>query len=1061
MNFSFEGNYKPRRNINLGGVKSVDDKRALMAKAQAERKAREQDRLKLKSAQQIQNFFRGRKQASIIRHEQRKEFEQLLVQTQNETCLDRKKKSITTMARQLLLFYQPTSGDAPYLDGFIGLLLSPVSNTTSLLTDMFTTQDKETLDSWIWIACLLIKKVLLQSIKSHAPACQLLSLLIDPMTYPQHQNDRNRMRLVTFALFNTDLLRQIKDVVMLHTTMEKGPLENIVFQLATLSPPYDYPTSLLVQTYGKNKKITQYLTRPLLVRMLTLELLTQPFLLDHLSHHLATALVTHLPLKGILDTTATLFYHEDGQQQRLQNMAVAGLLMNITELSDIDSGKYLDGVLTTFLIQNQQQQQQQQKDGICQGYPSAPVNHDMMDVEDDSSSDDEEDNDIIMKEAVQVPGESQDEILPGIRARLELLYDSERVNHLLYRFMKLATSGNGEVIQSISSFFNTLMLRWPMKKDTILNTLLYKASNTHHLLQILWHAWSDSDESILFKEDQSIIRHLSEAVKSITDSKKTCFESWSVLFLLCEVYTRLLLTLGDEEFLEKNPSTVHSNPLGLAQVMELGTQLKNISFVMFWRANSMDLTQPIGFTGIQLTQLRTSVTHLLQQIHMRDSRRPFCPEDHWLIPDLDTDTFSSEAVAEEFNLESEQQQEHNMPLRPLRMISKGRLAVISPRLGLLNNIPFVIPFEQRVEIFRMFVQNDKKRNKVDEFYSRPKAAATVRRDHMLEDGFHSLNALGVELKNKVAISFVDEFGLEEAGIDGGGVFKEFLTGLSVEAFDTNYGLFVTTPDNLIYPNPSSRATEPQKLEYFKFLGLIIGKAVYEGILLDVAFAEFFLKKCLGKVNCLDDLASLDPELYKGLLAVKNFDGNVEDLSLDFTSTHLENGRSVNVELIANGSQIAVTNANRIQYIYLMANYRLNVQIAKQCRAFFRGLSTIVDIKWLRMFNPQELQIMLGGASVPIDLRDLRTHTVLAGFTEHDGAVQNFWKALESFDNSLRMKFVKFVTSCSRPPLLGFKELVPQFCLRNAGDTNERLPTSSTCVNLLKLPNYSNYEILRE
>lgn len=54
MNFSFEGNYKPRRNINLGGVKSLDDKRSLMAKTQAERKAREQDRLKVKSAQRIQ-----------------------------------------------------------------------------------------------------------------------------------------------------------------------------------------------------------------------------------------------------------------------------------------------------------------------------------------------------------------------------------------------------------------------------------------------------------------------------------------------------------------------------------------------------------------------------------------------------------------------------------------------------------------------------------------------------------------------------------------------------------------------------------------------------------------------------------------------------------------------------------------------------------------------------------------------------------------------------------------------------------------------------------------------
>ncbi len=183
---------------------------------------------------------------------------------------------------------------------------------------------------------------------------------------------------------------------------------------------------------------------------------------------------------------------------------------------------------------------------------------------------------------------------------------------------------------------------------------------------------------------------------------------------------------------------------------------------------------------------------------------------------MDTDNFSSEAVAEEFNLESEQQQEKNMPLRPLRMLSKGRLAVISPRLGLLNNIPFVVPFEQRVEIFRMFVQNDKKRNNIDETYSRPRTAVTVRRDHIFEDGFSSLNSLDVELKNKVAISFVDKFGLDEAGIDGGGVFKEFLTCLSLEAFNTNYGLFVTTPDHLLYPNPSSYAT---KRKYKKFMCL--------------------------------------------------------------------------------------------------------------------------------------------------------------------------------------------------------------------------------------------------
>lgn len=43
---------------------------------------------------------------------------------------------------------------------------------------------------------------------------------------------------------------------------------------------------------------------------------------------------------------------------------------------------------------------------------------------------------------------------------------------------------------------------------------------------------------------------------------------------------------------------------------------------------------------------------------------------------------------------------------------------------------------------------------------------------------------------------------------------------------------------------------------------------------------------------------------------------------------------------------------------------------------------------------------------------------------------------------------------------GFKELVPKFAIRDAGRDNERLPTASTCVNLLKLPMYTDERILR-
>ena len=62
-----------------------------------------------------------------------------------------------------------------------------------------------------------------------------------------------------------------------------------------------------------------------------------------------------------------------------------------------------------------------------------------------------------------------------------------------------------------------------------------------------------------------------------------------------------------------------------------------------------------------------------------------------------------------------------------------------------------------------------------ELFVQPRTRVTIRRNSVFEDGFTHLNALGPELKSPIAIQFIDEFGMQEAGIDGGGLFKEFLT----------------------------------------------------------------------------------------------------------------------------------------------------------------------------------------------------------------------------------------------------------------------------------------------
>lgn len=64
--------------------------------------------------------------------------------------------------------------------------------------------------------------------------------------------------------------------------------------------------------------------------------------------------------------------------------------------------------------------------------------------------------------------------------------------------------------------------------------------------------------------------------------------------------------------------------------------------------------------------------------------------------------------------------------------------------------------------------------------------------------------------------------------------------LSKKAFGPEYGLFLETPDRLLYPNPYSHRASEDHLGHFEFLGRVIGKAMYEGILVEVPFANFFL-----------------------------------------------------------------------------------------------------------------------------------------------------------------------------------------------------------------------------
>ena len=373
----------------------------------------------------------------------------------------------------------------------------------------------------------------------------------------------------------------------------------------------------------------------------------------------------------------------------------------------------------------------------------------------------------------------------------------------------------------------------------------------------------------------------------------------------------------------------------------------------------------------------------------------------------------------------------------------------------LKRLPFTIPFESRLAIFQDHLRVEKEINLAI-------TKITIRRSNLFEDGFIVFSKLGNNyLRGKLQVTFVDEFGTFEEGIDAGGLFKEFLIELSKIIFNPGYGLFkITENEQGLYPNPESESyLGYEHLDIFYFVGLVVGRAIYDNILIESEFSQFFLRKILGKINYVNELQFLDKEMFNNLKFLKNYEGEVADLFLTFSVTDYLNKE---VELIPNGKQLPVTNENKFKYIYAVANHKLHTEIKAQSKAFISGLSVFVTSDWLQIFNEEELQIVISGAKKKFDVEDLKSHTVYKGYMGFDGTVKDFWKVFAEFTEEEKILLLKFVTSCSRPPLLGFSYLNPQFTIQHVDNPDgEKLPTASTCFNVLKLPRYSNKNKMKE
>ncbi|KAF1769544.1 hypothetical protein GCK72_001361 [Caenorhabditis remanei] len=338
---------------------------------------------------------------------------------------------------------------------------------------------------------------------------------------------------------------------------------------------------------------------------------------------------------------------------------------------------------------------------------------------------------------------------------------------------------------------------------------------------------------------------------------------------------------------------------------------------------------------------------------------------------------------------------------------------------------------------------------------------TVSRNNVFEDSFQEImRKNAVDLRRRLYIQFRGE-----EGLDYGGVAREWFFLLSHEVLNPMYCLFMYAGNNnySLQINPAS-FVNPDHLKYFEYIGRFIAMALFHGKFIYSGFTMPFYKKMLNKKIVLKDIEQVDSEIYNSLMWIK--DNNIDecDMELYFVADYELLGELKTYELKEGGTDMAVTEANKLEYIELLVEWRFNRGVEQQTKAFFTGFNSVFPLEWMQYFDERELELLLCGMQ-DVDVDDWQRNTVYRHYAPQSKQVTWFWQWVRSLDQEKRARLLQFVTGTCRVPVGGFSELMgstgPQlFCIERVGKENW-LPRSHTCFNRLDLPPYRSYEQLCE
>lgn len=303
--------------------------------------------------------------------------------------------------------------------------------------------------------------------------------------------------------------------------------------------------------------------------------------------------------------------------------------------------------------------------------------------------------------------------------------------------------------------------------------------------------------------------------------------------------------------------------------------------------------------------------------------------------------------------------------------------------------------------------------------------------------------------------------------DCGGGYSESIAEICEELQNGLTPLLIVTPNgrdesganrDCYLFSPAARA--PVHTNMFRFLGVLLGIAIRTGSPLSLNLAEPVWKQLAGMSLTIADLSEVDKDFIPGLMYIRDNEATSEEfeaMSLPFT---VPSASGQDIQLSSKYTHITLD--NRAEYVRLAINYRLH-EFDEQVAAVREGMARVVPVPLLSLFTGYELETMVcGSPDIPLHL--LKSVATYKGIEPSASLIQWFWEVMESFSNTERSLFLRFVWGRTRLPrtIADFRgrDFVIQV-LDKYNPPDHFLPESYTCFFLLKLPRYSCKQVLEE